>query len=305
MVPTMAALSESLWTPLRRTTYRAPGRLAVIAWIAAVGALPRSCRSHGRRAARVVASGAAAIAALTLPSRSRPRNRRDLPPPPPDDGRPRVAVIVRGLALSDTTTAAAIARLPPTTLGLSPMAARPEDRRYRPGERAMRSFSTPVRPPGYPANDAGPKAIVASLTPSEKRRAAGLVASNGRTASGFVFARQPGAGGQRRRWTAFSPIRAFRTSSGRRARRRGRRRAGGAARIDVTIDAAATHDIDLALERLEALARRNRSAIGLAGPHPVTVDRLAAWAPIWDRAACSSCPPARFRFRPPPDRSPR
>jgi polysaccharide deacetylase 2 family uncharacterized protein YibQ len=290
MVPAMAALSfESLWTPLRRT-YRAPGRLAVIAWtIAAVGAaaaLAPILNGEPAGAHAIVASGGAA--AIAAPHAAEPVAAETADPaefrraPPPDDGRPRVAVIVRGLALSDTTTAAAIARLPPdVTLGLSPYGRtlqKTVDTARASGHEVF--LDVPVEPPGYPANDAGPKAIVASLTPSENAERLVWCLERANGFPGLVFA--PGSPALEDK-AAMGPLLADPRFSGFVWAAGAARGLDGAqaarARIDVTIDAAATaHDIDLALERLEALARRNGSAIGLAGPYPVTVDRLAAWS---------------------------
>jgi len=52
-----------------------------------------------------------------------------------------------------------------------------------------------------------------------------------------------------------------------------------AAQADVVIDATPTAEaIELALARLEALARRQDGAIGVATALPVTLDHLAHWA---------------------------
>jgi polysaccharide deacetylase 2 family uncharacterized protein YibQ len=51
------------------------------------------------------------------------------------------------------------------------------------------------------------------------------------------------------------------------------------AKADVILDSVPTSvDIDRALGRLERIARERGSAIGVAGPLPVAVERIARWA---------------------------
>jgi polysaccharide deacetylase 2 family uncharacterized protein YibQ len=51
------------------------------------------------------------------------------------------------------------------------------------------------------------------------------------------------------------------------------------AKADVVLDSVPTAvDIDRALGRLERIARERGSAVGVAGPLPVAVERIAKWA---------------------------
>jgi len=290
----MAALSiPDLWTPLRRAllpSVRPPGRLAVVAWAialaAAAGTAAPFLTGTGSGAHAIVASsGPAPVAPLAAgePATSEiadPAQYRRAAPLA--DGRPRIAIIVRGLGLSDALTAAAIARLPPDiSLGISPYGRTPQktvDTARASGHEVF--LDMPVEPPGYPSNDAGPKAIVASLEAAEnaERLAWSLGRANG--FPGLVFA--PGSPALEDK-AAIGPLLADRRFSGLVWAAPKVRGLDGAAvsraTVDLVIDAAATpRDVDAALERLEALARRNGSALGLAGAYPVTIERLAAWS---------------------------
>jgi len=83
----------------------------------------------------------------------------------------RIALVVRGLGLSTELTRSAIERLPPdVALAFSPYG---RDLEALIGEARAKGFEVyielPVEPPGFPENDAGPKALLGALEPEDNR----------------------------------------------------------------------------------------------------------------------------------------
>ena len=289
----MAALSFIKGLAPRRRGARSAGRLAVIAWSIAMAALAGSASSFllggGDGAHAIVAAsehhGDAHEPDAHEPAPEAPKHvdptefRR--PPPPPDD-RPRIAVIVRGLGVSAALTTAAIEKLPPeVTLGLS-VYGRTLQKQLDAARAAGHEvfLDIPVEPMGFPNNDAGPKALLTSLSPAENAERLTWDLERATGYAGLVFA--PGGPALDDKET-LAPLVALDAAHGlvwTHVRARGLEDAQAAlATADLVIDAAAgAEKIDAALEQLEALARSKGSAIGLANAYPVSVGRLVAWS---------------------------
>jgi polysaccharide deacetylase 2 family uncharacterized protein YibQ len=271
---------------------RSPGRLSVVAWAVAATAVlaaaasaflndrPAAFALVPRTSEPVASVSPASIAAVPSQALIDPRAFRK--PPPPADGRPRLAIIVGGLGVSATLTAAAIETLPPdVSLSFSPygrMLQKQADTARAAGHEIF--IDIPLEPQGFPGNDAGPQAILGSLPAAENVERlrwslarftgfAGLVLAGGSPALNSPETVTPllqGASVDGLVWV-HAKVRGF---AGSRAE---------TAEIALAIDGKPEgRSIDSALERLEALARFEGSALAVAGAYPVTVQRLAAWA---------------------------
>lgn len=214
---------------------------------------------------------------------------RPVKPIPGRPDAPRVALIVAGLGVSTTATAAAISKLPgAVTLAFMPygadvghMAARAR------GEGHEILLEVPMEPFGYPDNDSGPQTLLTSLTPEQNverlhwlmGRFEGYVGIAGAMGARFTASEQ-----------SFSPI--LRETAkrglifvddGSNPRSVASRIAGANnlpfAKADIVLDAVATPaEIDRALGRLEMTAREHGSAVGVASALPVSIDHIAKWA---------------------------
>jgi uncharacterized protein len=214
---------------------------------------------------------------------------RPVKPIPGKPDAPRVALIVAGLGVSTTATAAAISKLPgAVTLAFMPygadvghMAARAR------GEGHEILLEVPMEPFGYPDNDSGPQTLLTSLTPEQNverlhwlmGRFEGYVGIAGAMGARFTASEQ-----------SFSPI--LRETAkrglifvddGSNPRSVASRIAGANnlpfAKADIVLDAVATPaEIDRALGRLEMAAREHGSAVGVASALPVSIDHIAKWA---------------------------
>lgn len=209
------------------------------------------------------------------------------------DSRPRVAVLLDGIGLSESESRAAIAHLPAAiSLAFSAYTVDPKpllDAARGAGHEFL--ISIPMEPAGYPLNAAGPHALLVGATPQANRRNLEWVLSR---FEGYVGATGAADGLKGERYAAvrslFGPL--LQTLAQRGLlyvdpRPGAERRSIVASRhtdpivgADLTIDAKPdAADIDHALARLETLARDHGSALGIAGPpRPVTLARIAAWA---------------------------
>ncbi len=201
---------------------------------------------------------------------------------------PRVGLILAGIGMDAAASAQAIARLPAAvTLAVSPYAADPTPllaAARRTGHEYL--LSLPMEPQSFPLNDPGPQALRTGATAAANLhqldwallRFAGYV--------GVTGALGPHLRGERFAASAEEMDPVLRDLAGRGLLYVDPR--PGAAPppfvtgrtvdvvIDRTADAAA---IDAALARLDRIAARKGSALGLASaPVPVTLARLAAWS---------------------------
>lgn len=205
------------------------------------------------------------------------------------DDRPRIAVVVTGLGLSDATTRMAIERLPSAvTLAFDPYA-----RNIAFGARQARAdgheiiLELPMEAKDFPFNDAGPAALLTSLTVEENIER--LEAILGRT-FGYVGVVTAGDSLLEVRETSLRPILST-------VGRRGLMFVAGAPKensvvhnlageigvpsavANIVLDEEPSIEaIDDALARLEAIAKDHAVAVGIAQAYPVSVDRLSVWA---------------------------
>jgi hypothetical protein len=209
---------------------------------------------------------------------------------PPDKATaPRIAVIVGGLGISESGTAAALAKLPaPVTLAIAPYGNSLDKlvERASAGNHEV-LLQSPMEPFDYPDNDPGPQTLLTSLTADQNIDRLHWQMSRLQGYVGIVS--YMGA-----RFTSSEPSLA---PVLRETAKRGliyvddgassRSLAGQLAvsqnfpfaKTDVVIDAVPTPvEIDRALARLELAAREHGSAVGLATALPATITRIADWA---------------------------
>jgi len=206
------------------------------------------------------------------------------------DRRPRIAIVVNWLGLSDAATEGAIQDLPgAVTLAFAPYA---ENLLYWmrlsrvAGHEAL--LNLPMEPLNYPANDPGPQALLTSLSPARNldrlewtlSRVSGYVGVTNYMGSRFTTSAE-----------ALKPVLKVLKSRGLLFldSRSSARSLVSQVAEDVALPWVANNRfldnqasriaIDRELEALETLARRQGYAVGIAFPYPVTLERLAAWIP--------------------------
>ena len=207
-----------------------------------------------------------------------------------DDKRPRIAVVMTGLGLSDSATEAAIDRLPAAvTLSFSPYA-RDLERwmalaRSR-GHEVM--LDLPMEPATFPNEDPGPQALLTGLSPQENLDRLDWVLARGSAYVGVA-----GAMGSRFTATreAIEPV--LRELHDRGLLMVDRHASeeslvpGLAGEIGLphavnsrSVDErqASRIAIDARLAQVERIALTEGVAVAMAQPYPVTLDRLADWA---------------------------
>ncbi len=214
---------------------------------------------------------------------------RPVKPMPGKPDAPRVALIVAGLGVSTSATAAAIVKLPEAvTFAFMPYGSDIERGIARArGEGHEILLQVPMEPFDYPANDSGPQTLLTSLTPEQNldrlywlmSRLQGYVGIAGAMGARFTASEQ-----------SFAPI--LRETAkrglifvddGSNARSVAGRIAGANnlsfAKADVVLDTVPTPaEIDHALGRLEMAARERGVAVGISSALPVSIDHIAKWA---------------------------
>ncbi len=202
------------------------------------------------------------------------------------DTRPRVSIIIGGMGLNAVVSEQAITQLPTAvTIAVNPYAPQLRPLIDMARGRGMELLvALPLEPNGHPANDAGDRALLTSLTPAANED---RLLWNLSRFQGYVGA--VGAIGSLRgeRFAALSDP--FLTLQDHLRRRgllyidprpgaRSPERAWGRS-VDVVVDEPATRrEIDLKLTILERLARERGAALGLVGDAtPVVLDRISAW----------------------------
>ena len=207
--------------------------------------------------------------------------------------RPRIAIVITGLGLKRSITDAAIRKLPPVvTLAFSPYAENlPRWTRQARAAGHEILVAAPMEPIGFPSNDPGDKALFVSLTQSENiarlrwsmGRFAGYVGIIGHMGSRFLGsaeATRPFLRELKARGLMF-------VDNGDPATKVSLKIAGTfklpRAATDRRVDDEPSPDaIAARLGEIEAIARKNKFAVALGRPHPVTIDRLAAWLATFD-----------------------
>jgi uncharacterized protein len=207
-----------------------------------------------------------------------------------DDKRPRIAVVLSGLGLSDSATEAAIEQLPAAvTLSFSPYA-RDLERwialaRAR-GHEVM--LDLPMEPATFPNEDPGPQGLLTSLSPEANLDRLDWVLSRGSAYVGL-------AGSMGSRFTAsreaLEPI--LREVGNRGLMFLDRRTTeetlvaaiSGEIGLPHAVNSRSVDErqasrvaIDARLAQIERIALTEGFAVAMAQPYPVTLERLAEWA---------------------------
>jgi len=214
-------------------------------------------------------------------------------PVPPPDGNPgkqvRIAILIGGMGLSASGTNEAITQLPPSvSLAFAPY---PKDlqefvtKARRHGHEVL--LQIPMEPFDYPSNDPGPYTLLTDLPPKENIQRLDWLMS--RFTGYFGVTNYMGAkftstaDALRPALKQLSARGLVYIDDGASARSHARDIAGevglGNATADAVIDADQTPEaIDLALGKLEQLARERGFALGVGSGLPVTIERVAEWA---------------------------
>lgn len=215
-------------------------------------------------------------------------------PVPPDVAAgtiPRIAIIVGGIGLSQTTTKSAIDDLPPDiTLAFSPYGNSLQ--RWQARAR-MRGFElllqVPLEPYDYPNNDPGPETLLADLSPAENidrlqrvmaqiTNYVGLMSYMGGRFTADEAALEPFFDEISKRGLLFldegTSARSVTAPTAERFRL-------PAKRADVVLDTIPSEDdIQARLIQLETLARERGYAVATASAYPLTVQMLSDWAKL-------------------------
>ncbi len=201
----------------------------------------------------------------------------------------RVAIVIGGLGISANITQDAIQRLPgPVSLAFAPYGTDLERQVIRAREDGHEILlQAPMEPFDYPDNDPGPQTLLSTLSADQNLDRLQWLMSR---FPGYIGVVNYMGGRFTATDAALAPVMkeiASRGlvylddgSSGRSMATQSAAGAGAsAARADVVIDAIQRGaDIDIALARLERIAREKGSAIGYAAALPVTLDKVARWA---------------------------
>ena len=230
-----------------------------------------------------------------------------------EDSRPRVAIVMTGLGMSEGVTEAAIRSLPPeVSLSFSPYAHNLANwiglARVSGHEVLLDLY---MEPSTYPFDDPGPQAIMTVLNEAENRKRFDWVLSRGNSFVGLT-----GRMGSRllARQESLSPVlediaehgllfvddRATAASLGFDL---ARQLDVPAAYSEDMIDEPSANRaaIDAKLNRVERLALTKGAAVALAQPYPVTIERLNVWiAELAERGVVLAPISAVVNRQPPP-----
>jgi hypothetical protein len=203
--------------------------------------------------------------------------------------RPRLAIVLGDLGLSQQATMTAIQKLPAgVTLAFAPYAGNLQDwiaQARAAGHEVL--LQLPMEPLDYPASDPGPKALLTSLSPADNQarlewvlsRVTGYVGVTNYMGSKFTMAPEalrPVLAELKGRGLLFLDSRSNQQSvGGRLAREVGLPVALNNRFLD---NEASRTAIDARLDELERIARAGGTAVGIGYPYPVTIERIAAWA---------------------------
>ena len=204
------------------------------------------------------------------------------------DSRPRIAVIVTGLGVSENATKSAIDSLPgAVTLSFAPFAknlAAWIDKSRSSGHEVL--IDLPMEPIDYPRSDPGPNTLLTNVPIDQNLRRLGWILSR---ATGYVGVSIYMGSGMVSKPRALSPILSELKTRGLMLVDTRENPLGHATdlakEMDLTVavgDALIDRDlaasqIDKQLADLEQRARDRGAAIAVGRPFPVTVNRLKAW----------------------------
>ena len=205
-----------------------------------------------------------------------------------NDKRPKIAIVVGGLGVSDSATDAALAALPPqVTLAFAPFAKNPQaavDKARGIGHEVL--LQVPMEPFDFPDSDPGPHALLVAASADENVRRLDWAMSRftgyvgvsnllGARFLGEAGAIEPVLGEASKRGLMFFDTGASaRSLAATAARHANATMATGT----VTLDEVQTPNaIDAKLVALEKQAKQDGSAIGVGSLYPVTVARIDEW----------------------------
>lgn len=203
------------------------------------------------------------------------------------DRRPRLAVLVVGLGMSETATRFAIEQLPgPISLAFSPYGLNLESQMAAAraaGHEVL--LGIPMEPANFPLNDPGPRALMTGNPPPENLARLQWVLGRGTGYVGVTNAASAVLRGERF-MTATEAMRPVFEVLQQRGllfieARPGERAATAvpSRTADLVVDERMSRpEIEARLADLERLARERGVALGIAGPSQLTLERLAAWS---------------------------
>jgi hypothetical protein len=222
---------------------------------------------------------------------SRPADVYARPAPPPPGGKPlpRVAIVVGGMGLSQSSTSDAITRLPgAVTLAFAPYGGEIERQVARARENGHEvMLQVPMEPFDYPENDPGPHTLTTTAPPNDTMDRLFWVMSR---FPGYIGVMNHMGGKFTSNEQSLTPVLRelggrglFYLDDGSSARSLAPSLALTArlpaTRADIVVDTRPkAASIDEQLARLEATARERGSAIGVASGLPVSIDRIAQWS---------------------------
>jgi hypothetical protein len=236
-------------------------------------------KTHEGMIPKIGPDGTRASARYATP-RNVPANRKDAP---------RIAIIVGGLGISATATAAALAKLPaPVTLAFAPYGNNLEAlaaQARNTGHEVL--LQVPMEPLDYPNNDPGPRTLLTSLSNDQNierlhwlmARIKGYVGLTSYMGGRFTASNQ-----------ALTPVLRevakrglIYVDDGSSPRSIAGQLAGGLnlpfAKADSVLDAVPTPlEIERELARLEMTARANGAAVGYASAQQSTITAISHWA---------------------------
>lgn len=229
------------------------------------------------------------VAAATVPPGIVPAWQRFARPFPDDENRPRIAVVVAGLGLSEAATTAAIQQLPgEITLSFSPYSNRIEE--WVAMARAAGhevTIDLPMEPASFPRDDPGPQALLTSLSDGANaerlewilERAEGYVGVASYMGSRFTTSPahlRPVLEALSRRGLLFLDSRAAADSEA--AKLAGEIGLTHAINDRFLDNEASRVAIDGRLQQIERIARTRGVAVAIGYAYPVTIERLVEWS---------------------------
>lgn len=210
-------------------------------------------------------------------------------PAPPANGRPRIAVVISGVGLSEVQTRLAVQRLPaPVSLAFTPYGEQLQEwvaQARAAGHEVL--LELPMEPYDYPENDPGPHALLTSLSAEENTDRlewlmsrfsgyAGVINffggkfSTAETALGPVMAEIKGRG-----LMIVDNQSASRSKISDVARQIDLPFVSATSQLDTDLTAAG---IDAKLATLEKKAVAEGFAAAVGSPFPLTIERISLWA---------------------------
>jgi uncharacterized protein len=205
------------------------------------------------------------------------------------DKRPRVAIILTGLGLSDSVTQLAIDKMPPgTALAMSPYGQNQQN--WTAAARAKGHevlLELPMEPFDYPNDDPGPQTLLTGAAGQDNPQRLNSVLARFGGYAGVVNAQgakflaspndlRPIASQLSRRGLILADVSVSQRSL---ARQVAKETATPFAAAQIQIDKSLSGEgVDAALDELANLALQQKIAVGVAAAAPNTIERISAWS---------------------------